>query len=188
MATASPVSWARSSTSRSEKATGSPSATGSPARAPWTTTDDALGVHPRHHADEAGPRHAREGNRAVLLHEENDLVAVEEIAGLEVERARDEGVPVRGGLAVEGEARAPDERRVLQLQRDVVERVEEHHALVARHPVGERVRLQGERLGSDFPTTCLGHPSIDVHEAETAVVHDSDARDPPRDVALELPP
>ncbi|MFY7780891.1 MAG: universal stress protein, partial [Tagaea sp.] len=45
-------------------------------------------------------------------------------ARLANERARDEGVAVAGGRAREGERRAPEERRVLEAERDVVERVE----------------------------------------------------------------
>ena len=89
---------------------------------------------------------------------------------------------------VEGEARAADERRVLERQRDVVERVEEHHALVRRHPVRERIGLQRERLGRELAPARLGDSAVDVPEAKAAVVHDADARDPPGDVALELPP
>ena len=91
-----PCRAARSSTSRSENATGIPSRARLPRARPVHDDGDALRVHPRHDPDEPGPGHARERDRAVLAHEEDGLVAIEDVPGLEVERAPDEHVPVRG--------------------------------------------------------------------------------------------
>src|ERR1019366_8739797 len=116
------------------------------------------------------------------------LVPVEEIAGFEVERAREENMSVGGGALVEREARAPDERRVLERQRDVVEGVEEHHALLGRHSSGERIGLERGGLRRELAPPRLGDAAIHVPEPKSAVIFDADARDPPRDVLLVLEP
>ena len=108
MATASSVSCALSSVSRSEKATGMPVVLGV-SRAPAVDRDrDALGVHAGHDADEARPRDARERDLAVLAHDEDRLVAIEDVRRLEVEGAREERVTV-GGRA-RARARTPCSR------------------------------------------------------------------------------
>ena len=57
-------------------------------------------VHPADDADEPGPADARERDATRLAHEEDDLVLVERLAGLEVERAREERVAARLGLEI----------------------------------------------------------------------------------------
>ena len=78
--------------------------------------------------------------------EEHDLVLVVHGAHLEIEVARHVRVPVRGRRALRDEARAPQQRRVLEAQADVVQRLEVHEPLVRRDVALERIRRERRRI------------------------------------------
>ena len=106
----------------------------------------------------------------------------------EVERARDQNVAVDGFRRPDAEARATDERRVLERQGHVVERVEKQHALVGGHPRIKRIRLKGQRLRGELSPPWVGQAAIEVVVANAAVVVDGHAREPDRNVARVFAP
>ena len=157
---------------------------------PRTINDDGdpLRIHSGHHADEPRPGDAGKRDGAVLAHEEHGLVPIELVTRLEVERPPEQRMAVGGRARSEHERRAADERRVLEAERDVVERVEEDQAMVRRQVGGERIGLEPFGLRGELAPPRLGEAAIDVAVADAPHVHHERARGGDRNEVLEVSP
>ena len=101
--------------------------------------EDPLGVEAGHRARHAGPGHREEGQPLLRPVEADDLVLVEEAAGLEVEVAPHEEVATRGPRPAGGEGGTADDGLVPDPVGDVVGRVVVEQPVVARPEVREGV-------------------------------------------------
>ncbi len=113
---------------------------------------DAFRVHPGDDAGHAGPADGHVRNFARRRHDRDDLVVVEPGVDVKIEVAADDRMAVRRTGSGGDERRACENRRVLERERDVVERVQVDEALVRR---------EHERVGVGVPGTLaedLGAP------------------------------
>src|SRR5262249_27358941 len=126
--------------------------------------------------DQAWPGDRRVRDAPRLPHEEDGFAAIEDRSRLEVEVAGEDRAASFEGAAREREARATEERRMLEREGDVVERLQEHEAVVRGEEVRERIGRKGARLRGDFSAPGLWHALVHVAKLEPRDVHDEPAQ------------
>jgi hypothetical protein len=125
----------------------------------------ALVIHAADHAHEPWPGHRGERDLPGFFDEEHGLLAIEDV-DLEVEGARQQRAAASSAFAGKHEGRAADERRMLERQRDVVERVQVREALEGREQTGVRIGLESQRPRSDLGAPLGGEAVRDVAVAD----------------------